>query len=119
MWYASASPVIVAPGSTVMMPPAGEKPSRPMNGVLSTWSPFVSYAGSVVSPKYTCIPVTCVESGTVQTLDGYGSPQCEGTMGSQSSSRSGGALGVGAAGPCELPDELHAVTSATGARKAR
>jgi hypothetical protein len=57
----------------------------------------------------------------VHTLDGYGRPQWLGTMGSQSCSRSGGALGVGVcAPPPELfEDEWQAAARAMGTTKAR
>jgi hypothetical protein len=50
MWYASASPVSVAPGMWVMIAPPGEKPSRPSHGVFVTCDPCC-HCGSVASPK--------------------------------------------------------------------
>jgi hypothetical protein len=57
-----------------------------------------------------------VLSGVVHTLDGNGKPLSPGTMGSASSSSSGGAFGVGDWWLADL-DEEHADTSVTGTRK--
>jgi hypothetical protein len=55
----------------------------------------------------------------VHTFEGKGRPQWLGTMGSQSSSKSGGALGVGAVAAVLFDELLQAATRTTGRKKER